>query len=396
MKMYRKIEQAVILAGGLGTRLKPFTDNAPKPMFPINETPFIEYLLKQIKHFGINDVLILLGYMPEVIIDYLGNGENLGISISYSVTPINYETGLRLKIAESELKDEFLLMYCDNYCPIDFEGLCGDYYENNALIQMTAYTNLDGYTKSNLLVRENGLVELYDRGRRLTNLQGVDIGYAIVNKCVLQYLKYNNVNFEETIYPLLIEQKKVYATCTEHRYYSIGLYERIENTKKFFSKRKVVFLDRDGTLNKKPLKAHYIESPEDFVWLPKAREAIKILKDNDFFIILITNQPGMARGSLTEATLKKIHKKMETDLKRVGAGIDKIYYCPHNWSEGCSCRKPKPGMLYQAQKEFSLNLSECIMIGDDIRDIIAGEAAGCRTYLIDEKNSLYDIVQRLV
>ena len=394
--MGKKVKQAVILAGGLGTRLKPFTENAPKPMFPIHGKPFIEYLLNQVKEFEINDVLILLGYMPEVIMDYFGDGKRFVINIKYHVTSVDNETALRLMMAENELQDEFLLMYCDNYCPIDFEGLCREYDQNNALVQISAYNNMDGYTTNNLIVTSNGLVEVYDKKRLTPNLQGVDIGYAIVNKKVMKYLKGDNVNFEAAVYPLLVKQKRIFAKLTEHRYYSIGSYERIELTKKFFSGNKYIFLDRDGTMNVKPPKACYIEKPEDFVWLPQAKEAIKLLKDNDYFIILITNQAGIARKMITEEALSQIHNKMQADLSEVNACIDKIYICPHNWDEGCSCRKPKPGMLFQAQKELSLNLKESILIGDDERDIIAGKAAGCTTYRVDEQNNLYDIVKKII
>lgn len=111
---------------------------------------------------------------------------------------------------------------------------------------------------------------------------------------------------------------------------------------------------------------------------------------------MITNQPGIARGRLSEETLDAIHKKMEEELQEMGARIDKVYYCPHDWDEGCDCRKPKPGMLYQAQKEYSLNLTECILIGDDDRDIEAGKAAGCKTCQVSAERSLLQIVKELV
>lgn len=89
----KKIDQAVILAGGLGTRLKPFTDTMPKPLYPINNIPFIDYLIGQVKSFGIDNVLILLGYLPEKITNYLGDGSRYGVNITYDITPLNYETG---------------------------------------------------------------------------------------------------------------------------------------------------------------------------------------------------------------------------------------------------------------------------------------------------------------
>lgn len=392
------IKQAVILAGGYGTRLKPFTDTSPKPMYPFEGKPFLEYLVEQIKSFGITEILMLLGYLPEKIMDYFGDGTKWDVHIQYSVTPVEYETGLRLKTAWEDglLAPEFLLLYCDNYCPIDYRRLCREYYANHALIQFTAYRNKDGYTKSNLRLAEDGMVEVYDKSRKEENLQGVDIGYAIVCRDVMERIPDGNHNFEKAVYPQLVEEKRMYATVTEHRYYSVGSWERIELTKAFFSHRKYIFLDRDGTLNVRPPKACYVEKAEDFIWLPGAREAVKTLKDAGYGIILISNQPGIARGRITEETLADIHGKMQKDLQEIGATIDHIYYCPHNWDEGCDCRKPKPGMFYQAQRELSLNLTECWMLGDDERDMHAGGDAGCRCMYITEQHPLEEAVQAIL
>lgn len=390
------IKQAVILAGGLGTRMRPFTDEAPKPMYPFHGKPFIQYLVEQIKSFGIDRILILLGYLPEKIMDYLKDGSEYGVNITYDITPVEYNTGDRLLHAKDMIDSQFLLMYCDNYCPINFTKLSREYVDNKALIQLSVYENKDNYTKSNLLV-EDGMIKSYDKTRTNPNLQGVDIGYAVINKEVFQYITERDANFEAMVYPELIRQGKLFATVTKHRYYSVGSWERINLTEQFFGNCPTVFLDRDGTINKRAAKACYIENPGQFVWLEGAEEAVRLLKEYGYRVILVTNQPGIARGNLTEDMLTRIHEKMQEDLKRdTGYQIDAIYYCPHNWDEGCECRKPKPGMLYQAQKDYSLNLTECILIGDDNRDIEAGMAAGCRTYQITDSRNLLQIVKEMV
>lgn len=390
---YKPIEQAVIFAGGLGERLKPFTLTNPKPMYPFNDKPFIEYLIVQIKEFGISDIILLLGYLPEKIMDYLGDGSRYGVKITYCVTPVEYDTQFRLKSAQNLLQDQFLMMYCDNYCPIDFSRLVSEYYENEAWIQFSAYANEDGYTKNNLKIGEQGIVEIYDKKRKQPDLSGVDIGYAIVSKKVLSLMSENNENFEAVVYPKLVDMQKLYATVTHHRYYSVGSFERIELTKEFLSDKKYVFLDRDGTMNERAPKAQYIKSPEEFVWLPGAKEAIKKLKKAGYFTILISNQAGIARGAMTEEDLTAVHSKMQSELEEAGAGIDAIYYCAHNWEEGCSCRKPKPGMFYMAQKDYSINLTKCVMFGDDDRDMQAAKAAGVRGIQITEEYSLQAAVE---
>ncbi len=395
-EMRKVIKQAVIFAGGYGKRLAPFTDTNPKPMYPICGKPFIEYLIIQIKSYGITNIVILLGYLPDKVIDYLGDGSKYGVNIQYFVTDVECETEKRLKAAYEVLDNCFLMMYCDNYCPVDYEKLVDDYFRNNALIQITAYNNKDGYTKNNLKIDDAGKVIVYDKKRVTEGLQGVDIGYAIINKKVLELMDDENNNFEAVVYPKVVEKGKMFSTSTEHRYYSIGSFERIELTKEFFGKKKYVFLDRDGTLNVRPPKACYIEKADDFVWLDGAKDAVKRLNDAGFVTVLVSNQPGIARGRLTEETLHEIHQKMQADLAKIDAHIDYIYYCPHNWNEGCECRKPKPGMLYMAQKDLSINLRLAYLIGDDDRDIEAGEAVGCKCYRVDDQYTLLDAVKDIL
>lgn len=393
--MHNRIKQVVILAGGLGTRLQPFTNDTPKPMFPIHGIPFLTHLLRQVKDFGIDKVVLLLGYKSEKIMSYYQDGKNLGLTITYCVTPVEYDTGARIRQASDLLEKEFLLLYCDNYCPINMERKIKRFSTEDALVQITAYSNKDGYTKNNLQC-VNGQVIHYDKQRLAENLNGVDIGYALVKKEVLQYLPNGNVNFEKEIYPILVKENKLAAYMTDHRYYSIGSYERIEQTKEFFMPKKAVFLDRDGTINVRAEKGCYIEKKEDFAWLTGAKEAIRILKQKGYMVFLFTNQPGIARGKMTEKDLDEIHNKLLNDLQKVGTSIDKIYVCPHGWNDGCECRKPRPGMLYQAQKEYALNLLECIVIGDDERDIQAGEEAGCQCFHVTTEQTLIKIVRSFV
>ncbi len=394
--MSAAIDQAVIIAGGLGTRLKPFTETNPKPMYPFEGKPFIEYLVRQVSSFGISDVLILLGYLPEKIMEYLGDGSRFGVHIEYDITPVEYETGQRLHHALPKLQAEFLFMYCDNYCPVNYKQLLHDYEQHQSWIQLTAYANRDNYTKDNLKISEDGQLLLYDKKRMSDNLKGVDIGYAIINRDVIKMLPEEPVNFEAYVYPKLVRQQKMFVTICEHRYYSVGSWERINLTQEFFKRKKAVFLDRDGTLNVRPPKACYVEKPEDFYWLSGAKEAIRKLNENDYLVILISNQPGIARGNLTEDMLSQIHGKMKADLQKTGARLDAVYYCPHNWNDGCFCRKPNPGMLFQAQRDFSLNLRNCVLVGDDERDIEAATRADVKGILVTEQYTILDAVNDII
>ncbi|SEG17074.1 D-glycero-D-manno-heptose 1,7-bisphosphate phosphatase [Butyrivibrio sp. Su6] len=350
----------------------------------------------QIKGWGITDIIILVGYLSEIITEYFGDGSRWGITIRYVKTPVEYDTGLRLKAAENILHDMFLMMYCDNICPIDFKRLTREYNENNALIQVSAYSNDDLYTRDNMIISENGMVKLYDKQRTSKGLRGVDIGYALISKKVLSLIDSENCNFESIVYPKLVKEQKLYATVTKHRYYSIGSFERIELTRRFLSGQKYIFLDRDGVINERPPKANYVCKPEDFKWIAGAKKALKKLQEEGFFIIIVSNQAGIARGAMTEHDFELVQAKMESDLEEVGVTIGAVYHCPHGWDENCECRKPKPGMLYMAQKDYSINLTECVLIGDDERDIITAHNANMKGILVTDDYSLEDAVNDII
>ena len=393
--MVIEIKQAVILAGGLGTRLKPITDSIPKPMIPLNNKPFLEYLVEMLKENGITEIVLLLGYLPEKIQEYFSDGSKFGIKIKYSIGDVSFETGKRLKFAEELIDDSFLLMYCDNYWPLNLKKLMEYHNSHNVQATVTIYTNKDNFTKNNIKVDKEGYVILYDKTRQEKNLSGVDIGFFILNKNIFRMMPDTNFSFEKEIIIKLIEEKQLAGYLTDHRYYSIGSLERLPVTADFLKPKKVIFLDRDGVINKKAPKADYVKKWSEFEFLEGAIEAMKKLTLKEYEIYIISNQAGIARGMMTEDDLTEIHKKMVQILKDSGVKIKKIYHCPHGWDEGCECRKPKPGMFYRAGRENNLDLSKAVFIGDDERDFEAGEAAGIKTILVTSDKSFLDIVNKI-
>lgn len=159
-----------------------------------------------------------------------------------------------------------------------------------------------------------------------------------------------------------------------------------------FPGQKYIFLDRDGTINKRPPEAEYVCNPESFVWLDGAMEAIKELNDAGYFIIMISNQAGIAKNLMTMDDFEAVQARVKNDLHQIGAHIDAVYFCPHGQEDNCDCRKPKPGMLYRAQRDFGINLADCVMIGDDERDIEAAHSAGMRGILVTDEYTLLDAV----
>jgi D-glycero-D-manno-heptose 1,7-bisphosphate phosphatase len=152
------------------------------------------------------------------------------------------------------------------------------------------------------------------------------------------------------------------------------------------TRNRAVFLDRDGTIN---VEKEYLHRTEEFEFIPGAADAIRLLKDAGFLVIVVTNQSGIGRGYYDEADVHRLHRFMDRELKRHGAAVDAYYLCPHHPLHGigdyrreCACRKPLPGMLLEAADDFSIDLAASFIIGDKMADIDAGRAAGCRPLLV--------------
>jgi histidinol-phosphate phosphatase family protein len=160
------------------------------------------------------------------------------------------------------------------------------------------------------------------------------------------------------------------------------------------AKIQVVFLDRDGVINVN--RDDYVKSWSEFEFLPGAKDAIKMLNETNYWVIIVTNQSPIGRGIFDHNTLEEIHTKMLQELSDAGAHIDAIYYCPHSPDDECGCRKPKPGLLIRAAEELNIDLNNSWLIGDSDGDIEAGKAAGCKTFKVTEINGLIDIVKTII
>lgn len=390
--------QAVILAGGRGERLRPLTDALPKALVRVNGRPFLDYLLEELSRNGFEEALLLLGYLPDAVKSHYGESGPGGIRLRYSVTPEEYDTGSRMRSAAPMMDDLFVLMYCDNYWPLRMARLRHAFARSGAPAQITVYRNRDGYTRDNVAVGLDGRVTRYDRGRTAGGLAGVDIGFALLRKEVLSLLPAGgDAHFEDEVYGRLVDTGDLTAFVTEHRYYSVGSPERLPVTERFFAGRsRTVVLDRDGVLNEKAPPARYVSSPGEFRWLPGAVEALARLKAAGMTVVVVSNQAGVARGALTPEDLAAVDVAMRAQAEEHGGGIDAAYYCPHGWDEGCECRKPRPGLLFQAQRDLDLDLTTTFFIGDDPRDLAAGAEAGCRTLLVREGRQLLELVEQEV
>ena len=365
-------------------------------MLEIHGRPFLEYLIDMLREQGFERVVLLLGYLPDQVVEHFGDGHKFGVDIEYSVTPVEDDTGQRLRLAAPMIEDVFLLVYCDNYWPIKFDRVWHKYRASDLKAQITVYANDDGYSKDNVRVAADGLVQVYDKSRTAPGLKGVEIGFMLLRKQVLALMPEGNVSFEATVLPALVAEGELGAFVTAHRYYSVGSIERLAATTEFLARKPAIFLDRDGVLNKRMPPAAYVRSWSEWEWLPGALDALRLLKINGYRVILITNQPGVARGELTLEALNHIHATMTAEARTAGGEIAATYACIHGWNDGCECRKPAPGLLFQAQRDLALDLTRMWYAGDDERDEQAATAAGCRFVMVDNTTSVLDAAKRVI
>ncbi len=224
--------QAVILAGGLGTRLRPITEHIPKPMVEVAGEPFLARIVRWLAQHDFRDQLLLLGYRGEVVSDYFEDGHRFGISIEYSREPSPLGTGGAIRYALEKLEDEFLLLYGDSYLPIDYKQVVGAFLTPppcNGL--MVVYDNrlADTGVTSNVAVDGDGWVARYAKNQLDSDLQYVEAGVQCFRKQVFESLPARRViSLEQELYPALIANQQIRAFSTPQRFFDIGTPQRLE------------------------------------------------------------------------------------------------------------------------------------------------------------------------
>jgi D-glycero-D-manno-heptose 1,7-bisphosphate phosphatase len=381
-------KQAVILCGGLGTRLRPLTDNLPKPMAPVNGKPFLFYLLQQLSEQGVTRFVLLTGYLGECISEYFKDGSAWNWSIEYSKGPAEWDTGRRIWEARELLDGQFLLLYSDNFVQFNLSRLQQFHEEQGGLISL----HLAPKDKGNIRVSTTGKIEAYDKSRSGHDFNFVEVGYMLIEKKgVLDSFPlqagFPDFNFSAVL-EMCAKQSCLAGIVVHDPYHSISDIRRLELMCEYLKPKKILLVDRDGTMNQKAPRGEYIAKWDQFQWISFAREALIQLAVEGFSFIVITNQAGIARKMIDPVDLEEIHQKLIDELKSVGVNVLKVYMCPHHWDENSFMRKPAPGMFFQAAKEFNLRLDHTLYVGDDERDCEAAINAGCGMVYISEDNEM--------
>ena len=424
--------KTVIMAGGRGTRIASVANDVPKPMINICGKPILEHQIDNLKACGLTDIILVIGYLGEKIKDYFGDGSRFGVCIEYFIEDHPLGTaGALFKMPQ--LTEDFLLLCGDVIIDVDFNRFIAFHKEKKAWASLVAHPNGHPYDSS-LLVTEieapkmaggmpvdthRVICWMAKEDERLYYKNRVNAGIELISPELLKETMKNfvprhpetpdKIDLDRDVLKTNIGSGRIYAYDTPEYVKDMGTPDRFfeaENDIKtgkvhahnLKNRQKAIFLDRDGTINK---MVGFVTRPEQFELLPDVAKAIKAINKSGYLAIVITNQPVIARGDCTFEQLQTIHNKMETELGKEGAFVDAIYVCPHHTDKGfsgerpeykcdCDCRKPKPGLLLQAAKDFNIDLSQSYTIGDSDRDVKAGKNAGVKE-AIKVENLLTDI-----
>lgn len=441
------------MAGGRGTRIAELFPNIPKPLIPVDGMPILEHEIRSLAQQGFKDIILTVGYLADKIISYFGDGGKIGVKIEYFVekTPLG-NAGALFRLRDKIGDEPFLLLNADAAFDVDFNRMIAFHRQHGGLVTLFTHPNSHPYDSGLIIADKDGKVERWlskEDERPLWYDNRVNAGLHVIDPKVLDLsiknlelredeLRTQDIVFDNGAHGLSskdqvlsskidLDRQLLKPLCgtgemycydspeyvkdmgTPERFYQVeaDFNAGIVEAKNLNHQQKAIFLDRDGTINK---YVGFLRKIDDFELIDGAAEAIKKINASGYLAIVVTNQPVIARGEVSWDELYEIHRKMQTLLGQQGAYVDGIYICPHHPDKGfagerpeykidCDCRKPKPGLLLKAAKEFNIDLNQSFMIGDDDRDVQAGLNAECKEAIkikTNKSNELLTCIQRLL
>jgi len=403
--------KAAILTGGMGTRMRNVAHHIPKTLLPIGGTPLLMHHVNFLKQEGIKDVYLLTGYQGDKIEEYFISRLYSGVTIHFIKEEQPMGTAGGLKCLETQIKEDFFLLYGDVLINMDLESLMSFHQKISPLATVVVHPN-DHHYDSNL-IEINSTMKITgflpkDREPSLYYDNIVNAGLYVLSPDIFHYIPEMKCDFVKDVFSsAMLKGEDLYAYKTAEYLKDAGTPERLKQVQEDYEKgiiaqknrkkrQKAIFLDRDGVLN---VSNGFITSPDQLELLPRVREAVKKINHSGYLAIAVTNQSVIARNLCNFDQLHTIHQKLEFLLSQGGAYLDAIYFCPHHPDKGyaeerkeykiqCNCRKPSTGMILDAQKEFNINLSQSFMIGDQLSDIQLGKNCGMTTILIETEDAI--------
>lgn len=392
--------QAVIMAGGKGTRIASVASDIPKPMIPICGKPILQHQIECLRGQDIVDITLVIGYLGHVIKDYFDDGKRFGVTITYIEEKEPLGTAGALYYLKGRIQNDFILLNGDIIFDVDFKRFMDYHSQKGTWATIFTHPNNHPYDSGLVVTDQEGIVTswMHKEEKRDIYKNRVNAGIHILSPAILEmFREVKKTDLDRDILKQLIPDRKLAAYDSPEYVRDMGTPERYQmvtsdiesglvHAKNLSNKQKAVFLDRDGTIN---VYKGFICDHREVELIPGIADTIRKINESGYLAIVVTNQPVIARGECTLEELECIHDQMETLLGQEGAYIDDLFYCPHHPDKGfegerieykieCECRKPKPGMLLQAAEKYNIDLSESYMVGDDERDMEAGRRAGCK------------------
>ena len=389
--MSRAIRQAVILVGGKGTRLGEITRATPKPMVKIaGEKPFLDYLLEWVARHGYEDILLLAGHLGEQV-EAAYQGRDFGearVRVLREHEPLG--TGGALTVARDELDDMFAMMNGDALFDFNLRALEQTAKASGALatLALRALPDVSRYGS----VRHDGgsITAFLEKESSHAGPGLISGGVYILRREVLDLITQLPCSLETQVFPELVAEKKIVGQEFFGYFLDVGLPETLEQGHRelpLTRHRPAAFLDRDGVIN---VDSGYTHRPEDLRFIAGAPEAVRRLNDLGYYVFVVTNQAGVARGFYGLDAVRRFNREIEDRLAAHGAYIDRFYVAPYH-PEGRvpefaiehEDRKPNPGMLLKAMADFPVVRESSFLIGDKDSDIEAARRAGVAAHLFD-------------
>ena len=347
------IKQAIILAGGRGTRLGALCEHQPKPLMSVAGIPFLQHIVENLRRFGITDIVISVGYLGDQIEEYFSSGKQFGVDIRYVIEQEPLGTGGALAFAKPKLDSHFFVVNGDTLFDINFHDLALCHFNDHRLVSMALRRVEDSSRYGSIVLEDNTIV---DFGEKQVGKEGIiNGGVYIISRDALDLLPSAPCSLEHDLFPKLAQSRQLGGVVYDGFFIDIGIPESLRTAQKAvpsWKSKPAVFFDRDGVIN---VDNGYVHTEEDFQWIPGSRDAVKWVNDLGYYVFIITNQAGIGRGYYSERQFHQFRDWLDSRFIESGAHIDATYYCPHHPSEAkghyrkqCSCRKPAAGMLLQA------------------------------------------------
>lgn len=396
------------MAGGKGTRLRALTnDEVPKPMVPVAEKPILQWQIECLREQGVSDIVIIVGHLGEKIQEYFRDGGSFGVNIRYVEEERPLGTAGALSMLPPMLeKENFFLIFGDVLFDIDLQRMERFHREKQAAATLFVHPNAHPFDSDLVIHDADGRVRRFDSKHNVRDYwyrNCVNAGFYLLNRRVCQGIPaQTKVDLEkELLTSLIADGQPVYAYESSEYIKDVGTVERIQRAEEELgsglvsrrslrNRQRAIFLDRDGTVNR---KKGLVYQEEQFELEECAAEAVRKINRSGYLAIVVTNQPVVARGLCGIEDVERIHRKMETLLGREGAYLDAVRFCPHHPDKGypeenpaykisCHCRKPDIGMLEECAERFHIDLSRSWMVGDTTVDIQTGKNGGTHTALV--------------